>query len=165
MIGEMSGQTKDLMNRMSDVIWSMKPVEEDKNLFTSRVKNYCSELLTPKGIVCEYDIDESAVNRITNPVIRKNILLIVKEAMNNIAKYSGADNASVSLLRKDTNIVLQVTDNGMGFSTPEHATGNGLGNMQQRSKDSGGECKIVSSPGIGVSITCTFPANMARHYG
>ena len=165
MIGEMTGQTKELMGRMSDVIWSMKPAEDDKNSLTSRVKNYSSELLTPKGIVCEFDIDEPAASRITNPVIRKNILLIVKEAMNNIAKYSGADNASVSLLRKDTNIVLQVTDNGMGFSTPEHATGNGLGNMHQRSKDSGGECKIISSPGKGVSITCTFPANMARHYG
>ena len=162
MIGEMTGQTKELMGRMSDVIWSMKPAEDDKNSLTSRVKNYSSELLTPKGIVCEFDIDEPAASRITNPVIRKNILLIVKEAMNNIAKYSKADKATVSLSRKDANIVLRITDNGTGFSTAEHSAGNGLGNMRQRSRESGGDCTIVSAPGMGVSITCTFPEIMGR---
>ena len=162
MIGEMTGQTKELMGRMSDVIWSMKPAQDDKNSLTSRVKNYSSELLTPKGIVCEFDIDEPAASRITNPVIRKNILLIVKEAMNNIAKYSKADKATVSLSRKDANIVLRITDNGTGFSTAEHSAGNGLGNMRQRSRESGGDCTIVSAPGMGVSITCTFPEIMGR---
>lgn len=162
MIGEMTGQTKELMGRMSDVIWSMKPAEDDKNSLTSRVKNYSSELLTPKGIVCEFDIDEPAASRITNPVIRKNILLIVKEAMNNIAKYSRADKATVSLSRKDANIVLRITDNGTGFSTAEHSAGNGIGNMRQRSRESGGDCTIVSAPGMGVSITCTFPEIMGR---
>lgn len=162
MIGEMTGQTKELMGRMSDVIWSMKPAQDDKNSLTSRVKNYSSELLTPKGIVCEFDIDEPAASRITNPVIRKNILLIVKEAMNNIAKYSRADKATVSLSRKDANIVLRITDNGTGFSTAEHSAGNGIGNMRQRSRESGGDCTIVSAPGMGVSITCTFPEIMGR---
>ena len=165
MIGEMSGQTKDLMNRMSDVIWSMKPAEDDKNSFTSRVKNYSSELLTPKGIVCEFDIDEPAVSRITNPVIRKNILLMVKEAMNNIAKYSRADKATVSLLQQEKSILLSITDNGIGFSNPGEQNGNGLGNIRKRSKDLGGSCKIVSEPGKGVHITCSFPARIMTDKG
>ena len=165
MIGEMTGQTKELMGRMSDVIWSMKPAEDDKNSLTSRVKNYSSELLTPKGIVCEFDIDEPAASRITNPVIRKNILLIVKEAMNNIAKYSRADKATVSLLPQGKNILLSITDNGIGFSNSGEQKGNGLENIRKRSNDLGGSCKILSEPGKGVNITCSFPARIMTEKG
>ncbi len=160
MIREMSGQTKDLMSRMGDVIWSMKPAVEEKNSLTNRIKNYSTELLTPKGIHCAFDVDESVANRITNPVVRKNILLIIKEAMNNIAKYSKADNVSISLLQQDKAILLCIADNGTGFSNADEFRGNGLANMQQRSKDLGGECKIMSEPGKGVKVTCRFPVSI-----
>jgi len=32
--------------------------------------------------------------------------------------------------------------------------------MQQRSKDLGGECKIMSEPGKGVKVTCRFPVSI-----
>lgn len=165
MLGKISEQSKGLMARMSDVIWSMKPVEEEKNSFANRLKNYGSELLAPKEITCQFDIDESLGNRILNPVVRKNILLIVKEAMNNIAKYSSASKAKISLLQQNKNIVLTISDNGNGFSNPDAVNGNGLENMQKRSKDLRGICKIQSESGKGVSITCTFPITIFSDKG
>ena len=160
MIGEMTGQTKELMSRMSDVIWSMKPSEEDKNSITARIKNYSSELLSAKGISCALDIDEEISKKINNPIVRKNILLIIKEAMNNIAKYSKADKVNISLLQQDKAILLCIADNGTGFSNADEFRGNGLANMQQRSKDLGGSCMIISEPGKGVKITCSFPVSI-----
>ena len=119
MIGEMTGQTKELMSRMSDVIWSMKPSEEEKNSITARIKNYSSELLSAKGISCALDIDEEISKKINNPIVRKNILLIIKEAMNNIAKYSKADKVNISLLQQDKAILLCIADNGTGFSNAD----------------------------------------------
>lgn len=165
MLSKISEQSKGLMARMSDVIWSMKPVEEEKNSFANRLKNYSSELLAPKEISCQFDIDESIGNKILNPITRKNMLLIVKEAMNNIAKYSSAQNANVSLLQEGKNIILSISDNGRGFSKPDTLNGNGLGNMQQRSKDLGGVCKISSEPEKGVCIICTFPITIFSNKG
>ena len=122
-------------------------------------------MLAPKEISCQFDIDESIGNKILNPITRKNILLIVKEAMNNIAKYSNAQNAKVSLLQQEKNIILTIRDNGRGFSNPDALNGNGLGNMQQRSKDLGGVCKILSEPEKGVCITCTFPITIFSSKG
>lgn len=165
MMGKISQQATGLMGRMSDVIWSMKPLEDDKNSFTNRLKKYSNELLTPKEISCEIDIDESVGNQIVNPVMRKNILLIIKEAMNNIAKYSGATKAVISLRQQGKTIVLSITDNGKGFTSPDAQQGNGLDNMRQRCKESGGECRIISEPNKGVSITCTFPDSIFSDKG
>lgn len=163
MIREMSGQTKDLMSRMGDVIWSMKPVEDDKSSFSNRLKNFSNELLAPKHIKCLIDIDEQLNRQITDPVSRKNILLIIKEAMNNVAKYSQA--ASCSVLFKEENglAVLTIADDGKGMDTENSVKGNGLDNMKQRTESLKGKCIVQSAPGAGVTIQCTFPIAIFSH--
>lgn len=165
MIGKITEQSKHLMQRMGDVIWSMKSSEESNNSFTARIKNYSSELLAPKDIACKIDIDEIMCGRISNPITRKNILLIVKEAMNNIAKYSGATEASISFKQEDDRLVLAITDNGKGFSVTENIHGNGLGNMRQRCEQCSGNFEINSVPGKGVAITAVFPVAIFSYTG
>ncbi len=165
MIGKITEQSKHLMQRMGDVIWSMKSSEESNNSFTARIKNYSSELLAPKDIVCEIDIDETMCSRISNPITRKNILLIVKEAMNNIAKYSGATEASISFRQDAERVVLKISDNGKGFTGTESMNGNGLGNMRQRCEQCNGKFDIHSVPGNGVTITAEFPIAIFSYTG
>ena len=165
MIGKITEQSKDLMQRMGDVIWSMKPVEEDNNAFTTRVKNYSNELLSPKNITCNTDIDEAMCRKINNPLIRKHILLIVKEALNNIAKYSGASQANISFKLVDAKLVLKIEDNGQGFSNAANMSGNGLGNIRQRCEQCKGTCTIESEAGKGVTISAIFPVAIFSYSG
>ncbi|MBL7702567.1 MAG: hypothetical protein JNM14_09965 [Ferruginibacter sp.] len=157
MIDKISTTSKDLMGRMGDIIWSMKPAGEDKYSFTTRLKNYCTELLSPKNIHFKLDIDESITTKITNPEARKNILLITKEAVNNIAKYSNATQATVSFKKENDDLLLLIGDNGKGFDTtiPQH--GNGLQNIEHRCRQLNGETVIISEPGQGATISCRFP--------
>ena len=114
-------------------------------------------MLAPKGITCEIEIDDAMCSKITNPITRKHILLIVKEALNNIAKYSGATHTFISFKQADGKLVLIIQDNGKGFTNPESMNGNGLGNIRQRCEQCNGSCKIESVPGKGVTITAVFP--------
>ena len=141
MIEKISIISKDLMNRMGDIIWSMKPADKEKYTLEARLKNYSNELLTPKNIECDFDIDEELAASISNPEVKKNILLIVKEAINNIAKYSGASNALVSLKQQNETVLLIISDNGKGYSFENIKYGNGLKNIQQRCKQFGRWCK------------------------
>ena len=59
-----------------------------KDVRTARLKNYGYDLLTPLNIKCVYQIDKEAEKKLVNMEARKNILLIAKEAINNIGKYS-----------------------------------------------------------------------------
>lgn len=163
MIGEMTEQTKDLMSRMSDVIWSMKPVEDDKSSFSNRLKNFSNELLVPKNIQCHIDMDEQLNQRIADPVTRKNILLIIKEAMNNIAKYSEAVSCSVQFKEENGMAVLTIADDGKGMDLETAVKGNGLDNMKKRTESLKGKYIVQSSPGAGVTIQCIFPIAIFSH--
>jgi len=161
MIDKISGTSKNLMERMGDIIWSMKPADEDKYTLEARLKNYCNELLSPKGIVCEFDIDAALAASVTNPERRKNMLFIAKEAINNIAKYSQATKASVSLQQQGMAMLFVISDNGKGFVESEIQPGNGLQNIRQRCNQLNGNCEIVSQTGKGVSIKCIFAVSIA----
>jgi len=158
MLGKIADISRGLVDRMGDVVWSMKAADDGKYTMEARLRNYASELLSPKDIHCEFDINEKLAAGITNPEARKNVLLIVKEAINNIAKYSGATKAMVSLRVQNEAVLLTVSDNGKGLPAGSNARqGNGLQNMQQRCAELKGQCSIQSAPGNGVTVACAFP--------
>jgi signal transduction histidine kinase len=135
----------------------MNSKQTDETSFSNRIKNYGYDLLSQKNIKCDYLIDAQAEKKLQKPEARKNILLIVKEAMNNIAKYSCATHAAVHITADDKNILIKITDNGKGFESNNIQKGNGLNNMKQRSSMLGGDCKFISSSGHGATIQCSIP--------
>jgi signal transduction histidine kinase len=165
MVGKISSQSKELMARMSDIVWSLKPAGEEKNTLIVRLKNYTQDLLAGKGITASFNIDEAIATAIVNPLARKNILLIAKEAINNIAKYSEAKQAVFTLSQQSEHVQLIISDDGKGFDNTNIKTGNGLGNITQRCKQLNGNCDIATAPEKGVIITCTFPLTIISHSG
>jgi signal transduction histidine kinase len=163
MMKKISIISKDLMNRMADIVWSMKSADEEKYTLEARLKNYCTELLSPKNIVVEFDIYDKLTATITDPEIRKNILLIAKEAINNIAKYSMATKAKISFKQQKEMGLLMISDNGKGFEINAIKPGNGIGNIQNRCSQLKGSCHIDTALDDGVAITCSFPIAIISH--
>jgi signal transduction histidine kinase len=163
MIAKIAVQVRELMSRMADVIWSIKPATDDKNSFTSRLMSFSNELLTPKDILSTFDIDEELGKKITDPGVRKNILLIVKEGMNNIAKYSNATKATITLRQQNQSLLLSISDNGKGFEINTAKYGNGIQNIRYRCEQLDGNCNIDTAPGKGVVLNCTFPIAIISH--
>ena len=70
------------------------------------------------------------------------------EAMNNLAKYAGATQATVSLSQTDGTLMFAVSDDGVGFSVGERGSdGTGLQGMADRLDAIGGALEIRSAPG------------------
>ena len=91
------------------------------------------------------------------------IFRISQEAMNNIAKYSQADRADLSLRKIAGGIELVIRDNGRGFDVATAARsdsegGLGLRSMRERAELAGGSFTIESNPGVGTTIRATWPA-------
>lgn len=86
------------------------------------------------------------------------IYRILQEALNNVAKHSGADRVHLLLQKIDTGIALTVHDNGTGFDLSEAISlvpsrrGFGLASMRERAQLSGGEFDMTSSVGKGTTI-------------
>ncbi|MFY0688961.1 MAG: tetratricopeptide repeat protein [Cyclobacteriaceae bacterium] len=73
---------------------------------------------------------------------------ITQEWVNNIIKYSSADQITIQLTKDDQEITLLVEDNGMGFDSSllTNGTGNGWKNIQSRSNLIHGTTELDSQP-------------------
>lgn len=91
------------------------------------------------------------------------IFRITQEALNNLAKHSKANLASVSLKASDRKIELVIKDYGMGFDADEmlgrkrSETGLGLVSMKERASLSGGSFSITSAQEKGTTIHASWP--------
>ncbi|WP_373524400.1 ATP-binding protein [Aquiflexum sp.] len=157
MVEKIRDQSKELMGRMSDIVWSMKDPKNERYSLCSRIRNYANELLSSREIqfadVLASDLDE----KIVQPDLRRNLLLVVKEAMNNIAKHSHASRVRLTLSEKNGHLILKINDNGKGLDIMMVQNGNGLGNMQKRCQQMNGKFSIASQNGSGTTLTCTIP--------
>lgn len=84
---------------------------------------------------------------------------IVQEALQNVAKHSGATDAKVELSVRDDQIELCVSDSGAGFSAEcgKNVAGLGLVSMRERLRLVGGHLAIESEPSHGTRVHVRVP--------
>ena len=86
------------------------------------------------------------------------VYFCVLEALNNLAKYAGATQATVSLSQTDGTLTFAVSDDGVGFSVGERgSSGTGLQGMADRLDAIGGALEIRSAPGEGTTVRGRVP--------
>jgi signal transduction histidine kinase len=86
---------------------------------------------------------------------------ICQEALANIAKHAQAQQAKIHLWTAPGRVLLEISDDGVGFDLPQMrmALGHGLANMVTRARKVGGDIEINSEPGKGTSILAWAPLN------
>jgi signal transduction histidine kinase len=150
-LDKIENQSQNLADKISDIIWSMKPGKEEFMVMSLRIKNFANDILGSTNINYKIQIDPNADVLIKDITTRKNIVLIIKEAINNVAKYSKASQLDIKIELINNDIKIQIIDNGIGFDINQ-TKGNGIGNMQKRVEESNGKIAIISSINNGTSI-------------
>ena len=153
-IGESSRQAID---NMSDIVWAINPANDRFSKIIERLRVFASQLFDIKNITLHFDVNES-INEMKLPMqYRKNIYLILKEAVCNVAKYSEAQNCYVVIGKNNSIVNISVRDDGKGFSeTAATLGGNGLVNMKQRVNELKGDLKISSEVKKGTTLSFRF---------
>lgn len=172
-MGEMSYSGKTSLEQI--IVTVQDTIEESRRISTNlrpsllddlgllpTIRWFCREfqnLYSDIRIESQIDIQE---NQIPEP-LKTVIFRILQEALNNIAKHSGADLVHLSLGCANEKIVLNIDDNGKGFdvegveSSKSSARGLGLYSMNDRAGLSGGLFQIQSTTGTGTSIMASWP--------
>ena len=91
--------------------------------------------------------------------VRVALYRIAQEALNNVAKHSGAARATVSLsaLDETDGLRLAIQDDGTGFDPNAAGTGQlGLGIMRERAEAIKASLVITSAPGQGTTVSATW---------
>ena len=113
------------------------------------------KLLTDVAI----DLSDLRLDTIFPNNIKAQLIRIVQEALINIRKHALADTVSISALERAGEIILEIKDNGSGFTPEEVLTVSryGLRSMRERAESIHADFQIISAPGAGTTISLKIP--------
>jgi signal transduction histidine kinase len=141
-----------LSETLSDLVWAVYSKNDSFENMIHRMKNYAFEILPVQSIQVHFKYDYSIMDMSLGVVQRKNIFLIFKEAINNISKYSKADTVNIEFEKRENQMTLIISDNGIGFDINKNNRGNGINNLYARAKAIQGKIHLTSSEGKGTEI-------------
>lgn len=151
-LGKASEDIQRISESLADIVWNVNPKYDDLQNLYVRMKRYAADMLDGKNIKGTFDFPVNDTGLVLTMPQRRDLYLIFKEAVNNLAKYSAAENAVINVKADKENVSFLIQDDGKGFDKATVSNGNGLFNMQQRAKALGASIEINSSPGKGTKI-------------
>lgn len=151
-------RTTRLLISMKDIIWNIHPEHDQLEDILNHIRSYASEIMDAKGI--EYIIDFPMVSGIRKVdfIVKHALVLITKEAVNNLVKYSRCNNARIEIsIEGNQTLHGRISDDGIGFEQDKLDHIGGIHNIKQRAKEGGGYAALNSQPGKGTCIEFRLP--------
>jgi signal transduction histidine kinase len=137
----------DLNREKSELINNFVAIVD--NLFEEQRKTFRTKLISNIDSTIKWD---ALVNS-----VKINLYRIMQESLQNSNKYSNANTVKIELKKKEDNLVLVISDDGIGFNTKVKKKGIGIQNMISRTKECHGEFHVNSKKGEGTTITIIVP--------
>jgi two-component system nitrate/nitrite sensor histidine kinase NarX len=92
------------------------------------------------------------------PSVKAQVMRIVQEALTNIRKHAQACTVSISAIELEREAIIEIQDNGRGFSPEDIQTSQyGLRSMRERAESIGAGFQVVSIPGTGTTVRLQIP--------
>ncbi len=126
------------------------PALDDMGLFAA-LETYGRRTLRDAGI--EPVVKTSGRPEGVPPLVENVVFRVAQEAINNVARHSGARTCRLTLTGTKTMVRARVEDDGAGFDSKADPDGHyGLRNMKERVQLIGGRLLIDSQPGQGTKV-------------
>jgi signal transduction histidine kinase len=145
--------SRGLVDSMSDIVWAINPEADSLSDLVHRMRRFAEDTLGAGDIEVVFRAPDSSEDLPVGADVRREIFLILKESVTNIAKHANATRVSIDVESNGRRVWLRVADNGRGFDPGVATDGNGVASMRRRVAALGGHLAIESAPGRGTTIT------------
>ena len=160
---QVSEKSHEMVASLDEIVWAVNPANDLVPSLANYLCHFAEEFFRPTEIRCRLDVQDNLPPVSLTSEVRHNLYLAVREALNNIAKHSGATEVwfRVHFLAPNQLTIL-MEDNGHGFSSLDgEAAGNGLTNMRRRMKSVGGTFEYENRLSGGVLCRLILPITTA----
>jgi signal transduction histidine kinase len=166
-----AGTSRELVDAMSDIVWAINPRKDHLSDLVQRMRRFTSDILSARDIRFHFrapGADEKNIR--LGADLRREVYLIFKESINNLAKHSHCTETDVLFQLAHDWLTIKISDNGRGFDVArvingEHSGlgGHGLLGLRRRAEALSGTYEIQSERGAGTIVTLHVPANGQRN--
>lgn len=156
MLENMTNSSKELMDAMSDIVWTINPKNNSLHSLLTRIKHLSSEICEAKDVLFQYEQSGDIEGQKMDMEAAQNVFLVLKEGVNNALKYSECTELQMRVAQTKNSLSFELKDNGKGFDTKDESLGNGMRTMRVRMTEIGGTYGVHSS-GDGTIISGTLP--------
>lgn len=153
-------KSREMVDSMSDIVWAINPQKDHLSDLVKRMRRFAGDTFESQEIAFSFKSPENLKDIGLGADIRREVYLIFKESVNNLAKYSKCKTAEIAINLAGDLLIVEISDDGCGFdvedkikNAAESYGGNGLPNMQRRAAAIGGKILIKSEFGQGTRIT------------
>ena len=141
---------------MNDIVWAISPDNDSLLDLTRRMRQHAEEVFSFREI--DLDFNAPASDLKLSVGVRRDVLLIFKEAVNNAAKHSDCSKVEIDFRVEHSILSLRIKDNGSGFDSENQTSdGQGLRSMTRRARALGGKLDIQSNDGTTIKFELPLP--------
>jgi signal transduction histidine kinase len=149
------------LNEARRSVWNLRSAALEQLSLAEALRQEVFVFAQNNDIRTRFDVSEKV--RELPPEVDTAILRICQEALTNIKKHANASEVKVDLTFEDSEVTLNIRDNGVGLQSngpnegEKSHRGFGLISMRERARNVGGTLELQSEPGKGAQIKVTIP--------
>src|SRR4030095_6794472 len=146
---------EEAVDNIGEIVWANNPEYDSLEDLVLFLREYSAKFFADSKVQVTFNFPESVPLIQVSGWFRRHILLLAKEALQNILKHARAGHVRVQLSLNHEEMEISFDDDGCGLSGT--SSGNGLANMRQRMTDLGGRRRIQSESGSGTRVHARIP--------
>ena len=148
-----------LIQNMRDLLWSLDESNDTIAGWHSKVRQTVNQMSRNTGLNSSINLTKDHNDVAINGIVRRNLILVLKEAINNVLKHANAEIISISTLIESNQLIFIVADNGKGFDLSGAKLRQrryGLESMKERVEQLEGKLSILSNS-KGTTLKISIP--------
>jgi PAS domain S-box-containing protein len=155
-LDRLSSHVEEIANDLHDLSHKLHPSRLHMLGLVEAVRALCHDVSSQHDLAITFS--DAHMPDVVDPSVSLCLYRITQEALHNVAKHSRSGDASVRLERVGDEILLVITDSGVGFDPlASNRAGIGLASMRERVGVLKGDLVIQATPGGGTRIHVRVP--------
>jgi ligand-binding sensor domain-containing protein/signal transduction histidine kinase len=170
LLDEVGETARSLIEVTADITWAVDPRQDDLASLAARIRRFAADMFDARDIQWTFDapLDGAAIT--LSPELRRHVLLVFQEAVNNVMRHARAGRVTLGLRIEARRLHASIEDDGCGFdahpgpddegrstAVDSPLAGRGLSNMAARARELGGQLTVASESGRGTRVHLSVP--------
>ncbi len=150
-------KARNLISALDVIVWAVDPEDNSLQSLADYLSGYAGDFFSHTAIACRFKVPVSFPPATMEGRVRHELLMAVKETLNNIVRHAGATEVEFRMTMTEAGLEIEITDNGKGIEQTTPGSGHGLKNLSTRLQKLGGSCVVKARPDGGTAVKICLP--------